>query len=373
MIESYLSKLNKEGNLEKVFDALSFPIYIKNENNAFVFGNKAFLDLFNLSKDELFSISDKDSHFKNTDLFKDDTCCIALSTSKTDTITYFKNAKENIIFKTNKYFLYRSILGFDALISVSVKPLKAENDIDNVLDVFVQVTRKAEETEILKKEIVANISHEMKTPISHIIGFSELLIQDGELDADKKAEYLFHIYSAAHKLNSVVDDMLEVSQIKSGNVPIYKELFGIKDLVSEIFNYFKNELNFKEIEHSMTFNGINAVFSDGHRVKQVLINLVDNAIKFTNKGRISFELKIEDNSYVFALSDTGCGIDEKYHDKIFEDFFMIDKGLLKKYQGTGLGLYVAKAIVESLGGEIKVESKKGEGASFYFKLPYIEE
>jgi signal transduction histidine kinase len=242
-----------------------------------------------------------------------------------------------------------------------------KREIQSALSIIIE---KQEQTETLKNSIVANISHEIKTPISIILGFTELLM-DEKLSKECD-EYLNYIYNAGYHLNNLVNDIIEISKIKSGNIEIRKNEFCISDLVQEIFTYYKNELDIKKIDYELNFNDIHVINSDGEKIKQILVNLIDNAIKFTSDGKIIFNLKKTNNEYTFSLTDTGIGIDEKFFEKIFNDFFTIDKGLLKKYQGTGLGLFVSKSFVNFLGGKIWVESNLNKGSTFHFTIPVVK-
>ncbi len=226
---------------------------------------------------------------------------------------------------------------------------------------------KMQSAEKYKNEIIANMSHEIKTPLSIIIGFSELLNMEDITDEQK--EYVDYIFNSSHQLNNLINDIIQISSIKSGDIEIKYDDFCLSDLVREIFMYYRTEIAMKNISYELNFNNVEVINSDGNKIKQVLVNLIDNAIKFSHEGTIVFDIKKKSKFIEISITDSGIGIDKQYHEKIFNDFFTIENGLLKKYPGTGLGLFVARAFINYLGGKISVQSTPNKGSKFTFTLP----
>ncbi len=238
-----------------------------------------------------------------------------------------------------------------------------------------QAKMKAENSEKLKTAFLANMSHEIRTPMNAIVGFSTLLNTPGLTD-DEREEYINHIKENSEALLVLIDDLLDLSQIESGNMYVRKEEFVVKDLVSQMTKLYTGKYGSRNIRLINIFNNNAAntvLYSDPNRLKQVLRNLLENAYKFTEKGTIEIGVTSygEDNrNYIlFYVKDSGIGIPEDKMDEIFDRFRKLDMNTDKYYSGVGLGLSISKKIVENLGGRIWAESKKGEFSKFIFIIP----
>jgi len=235
---------------------------------------------------------------------------------------------------------------------------------------------KAEESELLKSAFLANMSHEIRTPLNAIIGFSGLL-NDKELTDLQRDEYNKIINHNCKTLLQLIDDILNISIIESGRLKLNKQECRINSIFSELEDMFNNRASFseeKEIKLVNDFKDENmTIFSDRIRLFQILSNLIDNAIKFTEKGSVHFGYKLldkEQNGYIrFYVRDTGIGLSEEQISHLFQRFSRVSDTNNKLYRGTGLGLSICKNLVELLGGKIWVESKLHEGSTFYFTHP----
>ena len=246
----------------------------------------------------------------------------------------------------------------------------------NFIEKLKHAKTAAEQSDRLKTAFLANMSHEIRTPMNSIIGFSNLLSDSG-VEEEKKSEYLHHIVKSSNALLSLIDDIIDISKIEAGQLAISKSEFKINSIVRELFDSFKeSNINDKVAMNLELPSGSDSfkINSDSSRVRQVLTNLIGNALKFTEKGAVTVGYNIEGKSKQseigFYVSDTGIGIPKDMHETIFERFRQVDETASRKFGGTGLGLAISKRIIELLGGRIWVESEPGKGSTFYFTLPF---
>ncbi len=241
---------------------------------------------------------------------------------------------------------------------------------------LTRAKEKAEESDRLKTAFLANTSHEIRTPLNGIIGFSDLLKRD-DLTNDKRKRYIDIIQTNGNQLLKLVDDILDISMIESNQLRTNITEFNLNKILTEVFDYFqlfKKNINKDYIKLSIkkAFNDKDdKVMSDPGRLKQVLSNLIDNAVKFTNKGYISFGYTLENSELKFFIEDSGIGISDEQKKKLFVRFAQGEEGLERKYKGAGLGLSISKGIIENLGGKIWYDDSYEKGARFRFTLPYV--
>lgn len=230
---------------------------------------------------------------------------------------------------------------------------------------------KAEEATRLKSQFLASMSHELRTPMNSILGLTELILEDKKLTG-KNRERLSVVLKSGRRLMNLINDILDLSKIESGKMEIRLETFSINDLIREVEDYISPLIINKKLkltvekEYSKNFQ-MNA---DKGKITQVLINLLGNAVKFTDKGGIRFIIgTTTKNELFFKIIDTGIGIEEKDLPLIFEEFRQVDGTTTRKYSGTGLGLSICKKIADLLKGRITVESRFGFGSTFSFVIP----
>ncbi len=232
---------------------------------------------------------------------------------------------------------------------------------------------KAEESDRLKTAFLANMSHEIRTPMNAIIGFTELLSVPNLPDEDKD-DYITVIKSSGNILLKLIDDIIDLAKIEADQIRVEISRFPLNQLIKEIQTFYSEEiLNLDRKDIDLIFepseNDDFMISSDPFRLKQILNNLVGNAIKFTNRGFVKIRYTRAGKDKVrFTVEDTGIGIPEDKHDLIFNRFLQVDNSGTRKYGGTGLGLTISKKLVELLGGEIGLESSPGKGSAFSFTI-----
>ncbi len=235
--------------------------------------------------------------------------------------------------------------------------------------------RKAERSNEAKSKFLANVSHEIRTPLNTVIGFAEQLLKT-ELDS-KQSIFLDAIMDSSTHLLSIVNETITLSQIETGEMSLENKAFRIKEVFREIENIerFKAEKKGVELSHLISQRLDAPVQGDQVRLKQILLNLVNNAIKFTNEGSVTYSAEIEDEEsdevrVKFRVIDTGIGIHPQKLKHIFKEFTQADGGITKRFGGSGLGLTIAKKLVNMQNGNIQVESTPEKGSEFSVSLPF---
>ncbi len=233
---------------------------------------------------------------------------------------------------------------------------------------------KAETSEKAKHQFLANMSHEIRTPMNAIKGMTDILLRRNPKEDQK--EYLEGIKQSSDSLLVIINDILDISKIEAGKVELELETFSVNEVVKNIntIMQFKAEEKGLELKKDIPIDELN-VIGDATRLRQILINLIGNAIKFTEKGLVTTtiipEHAGEKRNLHFTVSDTGIGIDEDRMGKIFESFEQAYSDTSRKFGGTGLGLSISKKLIELQNGSIWVESEKGKGSKFHFIIPYL--
>jgi signal transduction histidine kinase len=230
---------------------------------------------------------------------------------------------------------------------------------------------KAQESDRLKSSFLANMSHEIRTPLNSIIGFSELLVDPDYLETQKH-EFARVIIDSGNNLLSIISDIMDFSKIDAGQVVINKRILSVNKLLSFIQRDFAFHANSKGIELKLADSNPETevlIESDELKLRQILVNLVNNAIKFTEDGTIEIRFGLTEGFVEFAISDTGIGIPIEYHQRVFERFLQVEVSLNRQYRGAGLGLPISKGLVELLGGKIWLTSDVGKGSIFHFTIP----
>lgn len=227
----------------------------------------------------------------------------------------------------------------------------------------------------LKSEFLASMSHELRTPMNSIIGFSSILIKEmaGPLNFEQKKQLKMVMGSARHLLN-LINDILDLSKIESGELSIDWKNISLVEVLAQVQESLSPQAEKKGVKLTVSIPpDVDRINTDSRRVRQILLNLVGNALKFTEQGEVRVLCHRLGDQLEVQVIDTGIGIREEDLQKLFHSFRQLDTGLARKYEGTGLGLFISQRLVQLLGGEIRVESQYGKGSSFSFTLPLTKE
>jgi PAS domain S-box-containing protein len=288
-----------------------------------------------------------------------------------------------LLARDNKYLgnitiltLNKSIIKFKHIIETFVHQVSVALHRSQLEYELVKAKDKAEESDRLKTAFLANMSHEIRTPMNGILGFAEMLNDTSLRPADRK-KYLEIINSNGKMLINLIDDIIDFAKIESGQVNIQHDDFSLNTLLNQVQSTFlasrlrKDRTSVKIITKKPFPDDKSYIRSDPIRLRQILTNLVGNALKFTHKGYIEFGYNLENKNILrFYVKDTGIGIPADKLQSIFERFVQADSSPSRKYGGSGLGLAISKGFVELLGGKMWAESVMGEGSTFYFTIPF---
>ena len=239
---------------------------------------------------------------------------------------------------------------------------------------LIKAKEKAEESDKLKTAFLNNISHEIRTPLNGILGFGGLLAEM-DLSPEEKIEMLAHVQHSSNRLMNTVTDYMDMARIVSGTMEVYKKEFQLQPFFEEISNKTRQLCADKmiELETETPTELIDLILdSDPELIRKTLNILLDNALKFTEKGSISCGYNLNNGFIKFFVQDTGKGIDSDKLEMIFKMFSQEDTSNTRGYEGSGLGLSIAGGLVNLLGGTISVTSEKGKGSIFKFTVPYSE-
>ena len=238
-------------------------------------------------------------------------------------------------------------------------------------EIMAKKQADAEAASVAKTVFLANMSHEIRTPMNAILGMSELMLQE-TLD-ERQHQYAKEIKTAATALLDIINDILDVSKIQSGKLTLAPVHYDFDALIRSIASIAEIIVEEKSIEFRLAVQeqGLTCLYGDNVRLRQVLINLIGNAIKFTSKGHVQLAVRFTEDTIVFTVSDTGAGIPAESLPTLFEAFEQADVERNRGKAGTGLGLTISKSIIETMGGQITVESTYGQGSSFHVEIPKV--
>lgn len=287
-------------------------------------------------------------------------------------IRIISELKSNIIKYNTEFEKIRNIIDNISYGYALVKYDKNKNIRSIIFDAFSEAYLRQKFDEISEK-IISMVSHELRTPLTSIRGFAETILQE-DLSKEEIMKFVQIIYNESNRLNNLVNAILDISRIEAAKVHFKRKKFDIKDVIENVLELFYLRIKSSDLtiirEYSDEERYI--VFADEEKVEQILVNLIDNAIKYTPfGGEIRVGIKKQDSEVLVSISDTGIGIPDKDKPHIFEKFFRTSVSM-SVAQGSGLGLVIVKYLVETLGGRIWFESQLSVGTTFYFTLPVDE-
>jgi PAS domain S-box-containing protein len=239
---------------------------------------------------------------------------------------------------------------------------------------LLKANAEAEASNRLKSSFLANISHEIRTPLNSVVGFANLLLSN-DITNEVKEEYIEHINHNSEKLLQIIGDIIDLSRLESSQIEITYEEASVNNIVNEIVEEARkivkrNEKSIIIVANNLLEDNGDLIFTDRVWLKRVLNHLMDNAVKFTLEGSVRLTYAKENDNLVFRIRDTGIGINKENLDHIFEEFRQEMDGHHRPFEGLGVGLTLAKEVVERMGGKIFVQSEKGVGSEFSFSIPY---
>ncbi len=232
---------------------------------------------------------------------------------------------------------------------------------------------RAQAADRLKSAFLATMSHELRTPLNSIIGFTGILLQElaGPLNEEQRTQ-LEMVRSSARHLLALINDVLDISKIEAGQMVVMCEPFDLASTLERVASFVRPLAQKKGLALRLEIGeGVGILRSDPRRVEQVLLNLVHNAIKFTERGGVTVTAAADEEGVSIAVADTGIGIPEEDLARVFEPFTQVDTRLTRRYEGTGLGLAISRRLTELMGGRLRVESEVGRGSTFVVRLPLI--
>ncbi|MGB9702710.1 MAG: PAS domain S-box protein [Candidatus Kapaibacteriota bacterium] len=362
---------NNEKFLDYLIDSLPIPVFFKDINGKYFKINKAFINLLGYAKEEVIG-KDIFEIYKNKDLaeiyaLKDKELYILGGKQVYETKMAVKNGDQvDVILHNNLFYERNGAVGgiIGAIIDVSkIKETEAK---------LIEAKQKAEESDKLKSLFLANVSHEIRTPMNGILGFSQLL-KDPKLKQSDIKEYIDIIEKSGNRMLNIINDIIDISKIEANQMQVNLVECDINEQMRFIYSFFRPELEKKGLEFNVHYglsNDNSIIITDKDKIYASLLNLIKNAIKFTDKGEISFGYAKKGDFLEFYVRDTGSGIPSEKLGIIFDRFVQADTRLSKPYEGAGLGLSITRGYVEMLGGQIWAESEFGLGSTFFFTIPF---
>ncbi|MBN2166025.1 MAG: PAS domain-containing protein [Marinilabiliaceae bacterium] len=370
-----LELLVSENRLELALEGAKQGLWDVNINNKTFYVNQQFASLLGYSnpQDMNISLSNWENFFYADDMDHLKETLYLHNIKKLDSI----NCEVRLI-KKSKDFEWFAIHG-KITENDKDKPIRITGSILNINNQktfeseLLNAKNKAEESDRLKSSFLANMSHEIRTPMNAILGFADIVTSD-LVNQKERNSYLSLIKKSGESLLTLINDIIDISKIESGQLVITPEVFNLNNLLTHIEKITNtlianSEKNIHFIIKKDTKNEDLLITADPHRLEQILLNLITNSIKFTSTGFIELEYIIENkNTLTFNIKDSGIGISDEHKKIIFERFRQADESTAKKFGGTGLGLAICNSLIKMMGGNISVDSTPGMGSNFSFKI-----
>lgn len=359
---------DSEERLRSILNRAPLLVYINDLQGKYIFANKEFLNHTGFSLEEIIGKTDIElfpKHRAERNILQNN------QVIETKTTQYFEN--ESIKEDSVHYFV-------DVLFPIS----DSDNEIyatcgwtiditerKKYEDALLQAKESAESADRLKSAFLATMSHELRTPLNSIIGFTGILMKElaGPLNEEQKKQLNMIMNSGKHLLD-LINDVLDISKIEAGELVVQFYEFDFKQSIEKVISIIEPLAEKKSLKVLVDIDPeISSVVSDGRRVEQIFLNLLNNAVKFTEEGHIEIRSELKNGSIITSVKDTGVGIKPEDLAKLFKPFSQIDTGITRSHEGTGLGLSICKKLLEKLNGKIRVESEHNSGSTFIVELP----
>jgi len=371
MIHELIGILTEEGVIEKIFILFSklfapksiiFKSLNTNKSNIFRFPRNIELD----EKIKTITIND----LKEGELWKFEENNLYLGISFYDRPLGILLLQDLAFPEHIDKYIYPALI-ISKVCGLAISNARIHHEHSRTLDDLKDAMEELKELDRLKSMFLASMSHELRTPLNSVIGFTGWLLMgmEGDLNEEQRKQLTMIKFSANHLLD-LINDILDITKIEAGKVELSIEKFEIVEIVNDVVSSVLPLANDKELGLMYDIPKGIILNSDKRRVKQILMNLVSNAIKFTDQGNVKIEVKLLNNKDLEVIvSDSGIGIKKEDMEKLFQPFQQIDMSKSKSHEGTGLGLYLSKKIIDLLHGDISVTSQIGKGSEFKFIFP----
>ena len=357
---------DSEKRWKTIFDAITDIVVLLSPEHDIILINKAGADALKTREEEL--IGKKCFHVVHDtqEPIPDCPCVKALETGKEHFSEYESGGR-------HYYLSAWPVVSGDGKVEGFTHIVKDITDRKKIELELVEAKSKAEESDRLKSAFLANMSHEIRTPLTGIVGFAEFL-KEANLSDEERKQYIEIIQQGSDQLIQIISDIICISKIEAHQETVTLTDVDLHSILDELLFVFQPQASLRNLLLTFTkgFPGENHfIHTDREKLKNILSNLVGNAIKYTDSGRIEVGYKYQNNKLIFSVMDTGIGIEKTLHEAIFDRFRQVEMTYTRNYGGTGLGLSLSKAYVEMLGGKIDVDSTPGKGSTFTFDIPYI--
>jgi PAS domain S-box-containing protein len=377
-----LQTLHREREtLEVLLESMPLCIFFTDRHQRYIRVNQMMAKLLRISEPgEAVGKTNKDFFTKRVarKMIEEDRTIMETGTPIVNKILYFEDEGVEGFWMEKSKIPIRDERGVITMIMGIFKDVSDLMLIENELK---EARDRAEESDRLKTSFLANMSHEIRTPMNGIVGFANLL-RDPGLAEDKKDLFLKHIEHSSNQLLNIIDDIIDISKIESGQLKISNKPVRINAILEEIYSSFfhrirgdapgEKRVDFRLVKGNESNDF--TIVTDDFRLSQIFNNLIGNAIKFTTEGHITFGYSMKNHRHVeFFVSDSGIGIPNNKQKLIFDRFGQVNQERSLQPTGTGLGLPISKSLVNLMGGEMWVESAVGKGTTFYFTLPLVVE
>lgn len=370
----FYPKKETYNGLIKILDASPIAVLLINLEGKIIECNQKAVELFKYNKDNFLNINilnfvsdqNRDNVIDILDKIKE-----KKKLEKKEII--LKNSKdENFIAELSGQII-EDMINYSYTIALYINDI---SDYKETASELIKAKEKAEEADKLKTAFLANMSHEIRTPMNSILGFSELLADD-EIDNATRKQYINIITNSGKQLLTIINDIIDLSKIEAGQMSINNTICDINTTLLDIYSQFSNNAVLKEKKNiefkvsKLILPSKCRVYCDEIRLRQILGNLINNAIKFTHKGFIEFgcELEKDEKLLKFIVKDTGIGLPKEKQHYIFKRFSQLEDPGKRFYRGTGLGLAISLALLKLMKGHIWLDSEEGKGTTFYFTIP----